>query len=285
MANLDIGALRRDFVPALPRAESLATAAAVAALAAIILPQLLHALPPIDTARGLTVAAVFAAALVSGLAGFAFSAIAGGAILHWSPANETVPLLLACSITTQLVSIIGLWRLMQWRRCATLLIGGLVGIPLGAALLQTLDARIFAVVFGGFLVCYSAWLLLKPSLVVRSDHPVVTALVGLAGGVLGGAIAFPGAIPTVWCNLRGLPKESQRGTVQPFILVMQLATLIYFSRAGMIAHGLTSEFLECAPAALAGTGVGLCLFHRINDQAFRRAVLVLLCLSGAMLAL
>jgi hypothetical protein len=174
---------------------------------------------------------------------------------------------------------------MQWKRCAIMLAGGLLGILLGAALLQTLDARVFAMAFGGFLVCYSLWLLAKPRLVVRSEHRVFEGVVGLFGGVLGGAIAFPGAIPTVWCNLRGFSKEIQRGTVQPFILIMQLAALVYFSKAGLIAHGLTSEYLECAPATLAGTGVGLCLFHRVKDADFRRAVLVLLCLSGAMLAL
>jgi hypothetical protein len=94
MANPGIGWSPRALAVALPRGESLAAAAAaLAALAAIALPQMVHALPPIDLDRGLTVAAVFAAALVSGLAGFVFSAIAGGLIPHWSPAAETVPLL------------------------------------------------------------------------------------------------------------------------------------------------------------------------------------------------
>jgi len=43
-------------------------------------------------------AAVFAVAFVSGLAGFAFSAVAGGIILHMLEPLEAVPLMMACSV-------------------------------------------------------------------------------------------------------------------------------------------------------------------------------------------
>src|SRR5882757_7867108 len=43
-------------------------------------------------------AAVFAGAFVSGLAGFAFSAVAGGILLHVFLPLEAVPLMMACSI-------------------------------------------------------------------------------------------------------------------------------------------------------------------------------------------
>ncbi len=46
-------------------------------------------------------AAVFAGAFVSGLAGFAFSAVAGGVLLHMLEPLEAVPLMMACSIGVQ----------------------------------------------------------------------------------------------------------------------------------------------------------------------------------------
>ena len=44
---------------------------------------------------------------------------------------------------------------------------------------------------------------------------------GVAGGVVGGLTAMPGALPTNWCDLRGVAKEVQRGEVQPFIAAMR----------------------------------------------------------------
>ena len=53
-------------------------------------------------------AAVFAGALVSGFIGFAFSAVAGAMLLHVLPATEAVPLMMACSIVTQAISLVAL---------------------------------------------------------------------------------------------------------------------------------------------------------------------------------
>ena len=36
---------------------------------------------------------------------------------------------------------------------------------------------------------------------------------------------MPGAIPTIWCDMRGMPKSDQRGLVQPFIAIMQVLAL------------------------------------------------------------
>jgi uncharacterized membrane protein YfcA len=232
----------------------------------------------------LIVISVAAGALVAGLAGFAFSAVAGSLLLHWVEPVTIVPVLLACSITTQLVSITKLRRSMQWRRCAPFLIGGFVGIPLGAALLRDSDPHRFAMWFGAFLIAYGSIMLLKPDLVIRTGSILVDAACGVLGGITGGAIAFPGAAPTIWCSLRALPKEVQRGVVQPFILVMQIATLIYFSRLGILTADTAAFYLVCAPAVLFGTWAGLRLFDRIDDAAFRRVVLVFLIVSGASLA-
>ena len=224
---------------------------------------------------------MFSGALVAGLAGFAFSAVAGALMLHWATPLTVVPLLLACSITTQLFSITRLRRTMQWRRCAPFVIGGLVGIPVGAALLRDTDPHRFGVCLGAFLITYGIFMLLKPSLVIRRGNYLADAAFGVLGGITGGAIAFPGAAPTIWCGLRGLPKDVQRGVVQPFILAIQVATLIYFSRLGMLTAATITGYLVCAPAVLFGTWLGLSLFDRIDDAAFRRVVLIFLIASGA----
>lgn len=230
-----------------------------------------------------TLAIIFAGSLAAGLAGFAFSAITGAILFHLTAPIDAVPLLLACSITTQLFSISRLWHTMQWRQCLPYLVGGFAGIPVGAELLRSFNPHIFAAGFGFFLICYSLYMLLRPQLVVRSGGRYVEIAAGFAGGITGGATAFPGAIPTVWCSLRGLSKLEQRGVVQPFILLMQIATLVYFSKLGMLASATLTTYLWCAPAVVLGTWLGLQLFNRIDDKRFRQVVLLFLIVSGATL--
>lgn len=230
-----------------------------------------------------TLGCVFAGSLVSGVVGFAFSAVAGALLLHLFAPKEAVPLLLACSVTTQLFSIMNMWDAMQWRRCASFLLGGILGIPLGAWLLLGLEPRVFMALFGIFLICYSVYTLLRPAVVLQSGNRLTDIAAGFAGGITGGAIALPGPIPTIWCNACELSKQEQRGIVQPFILLMQIATLVYFSRLGILVTGMLATYLWCVPAVVGGTWLGLRIFHRIDEATFKRLVLVFLLVSGAVL--
>lgn len=230
-----------------------------------------------------TLVAIFAGSFAAGLAGFAFSATAGAILFHWVAPVEAVPLLLVCSITTQLFSVASLWRTMQWRQCLPYLAGGLVGIPVGARLLENFNSHTFAAGFGLFLICYSTYMLLRPNLAFRAGSRFAEVAAGFAGGITGGATAFPGAIPTIWCNIRGLSKVEQRGIVQPFILLMQIATLVYFSKMGILASGTWTSYIWCLPAVIGGTWLGLKLFNRVDDVRFRRLILLFLLVSGATL--
>jgi len=230
-----------------------------------------------------TLVIIFAGSLAAGLAGFAFSAITGAILFHLVAPIDAVPLLLACSITTQLFSISKLWYTMRWRQCVPYLVGGFAGIPIGAQLLRSFDAHMFAAGFGFFLIVYSLYMLMRPHFVVHGGGRYVEVVAGFAGGITGGATAFPGAFPAVWCSLRGLSKLEQRGIVQPFILLMQIATLIYFSKLGILASSTLTTYLWCAPAVALGTWLGLQLFNRIDDKRFRQVVLLFLLISGATL--
>jgi uncharacterized protein len=227
--------------------------------------------------------AIFAGALVSGLAGFAFSAVVGTLLLRLVEPAEAVSLLLVSSLAAQLLCIADLREAIAWRRLLPLVAAGLAGIPIGALLLQVLPATIFAAVFGVFLVNYAALMLVRPAPATRGYSRISDLLSGFAGGVTGGAIAFPGAIPTIWCTRQDLPKDSQRALIQPFIVIMQVATIAYFSGIGIMTSETLLVSLVCAPAVLAGTWLGLRLYRYVDDGEFRRLVLVVLLICGATL--
>jgi hypothetical protein len=67
-------------------------------------------------------------------------------------------------------------------------------------------------------------LLIRRPLPLAAGAASVPALsvLGFAAGALGSLTAMPGALVVVWCELRGLSKESQRALVQPFIIAVQV---------------------------------------------------------------
>jgi uncharacterized membrane protein YfcA len=136
---------------------------------------------------------------------------------------------------------------------------------------------------GLLLVAYATFMLWRPRIVVRRQHPLFDATAGLLGGITGGAVAFPGAFVTIWCGLKGWTKERQRALYQPFILTTQVAALLLL----MLAHPVAGERLSVGvesllfmPPMLLGTSLGLTLFRRLSDGHFGVIVNVLLIASG-----
>src|ERR1700712_3476526 len=86
--------------------------------------------------------AVFAGAFVSGLAGFAFSAVAGAILLRIFQPLEAVPLMMACSVGVQAANRWALRKNIQWRGSLLLIAGGALGIPIAIHLLQTTDTHV-----------------------------------------------------------------------------------------------------------------------------------------------
>ncbi|WP_375309696.1 sulfite exporter TauE/SafE family protein [Bradyrhizobium sp. A5] len=231
--------------------------------------------------------AVFAGAFVSGLSGFAFSAVAGAILLHVFPPIEAVPLMMACSITVQAANLFALRKSMQWKTSLVFIAGGLLGIPIAIYLLQSVDTAIFRLGFGILVSLYAAYALFRPTVAYlrHMESPSRNALVGFGGGLVGGLTAMPGALPAIWCDIHGFPKTQQRGLVQPYIGVMQL-----FALALMLSHHSLSlkvliDFGLALPALAAGTAAGIVLFGRINEAAFKRIVLGLLLFSGVCLVI
>lgn len=234
---------------------------------------------------------LFLAGLVSGLSGFAFSAVAACS-LWLLPPLQAVPLIMLLSTCNQLLSAGALRKEIVLRStperegALAYIIGGLVGAPIGLGLLQALPARMFAGGLGLFLITYSVLVLLKPdSLRTRLSGWKPAVAVGTAGGIVGGFSAFPAAVPAVYLGLRGLNKAETRSITQPYILVLQLVSLsiLALTRHAIFDLQFWSLWALTLPAVLAGTWTGVTLYRRFNEVNFRRAVLILLLVSGVSL--
>lgn len=245
-----------------------------------------------DPAVGALVALLlFLAGLLSGLSGFAFSAVAA-CVLWVLPPLQAIPLLMLLSTCNQLISAGSLRKeivlLPTSERDGALpfILGGLAGVPAGLALLKGLPCTGFAAALGAFLIAYSVLMLCKPaSLRISLSGWRPAMLVGAAGGVVGGFSGFPGSMPVVYLGLRGVGKTEMRGVVQPYILTLQLVSLAILALTDSSIFNATFWALGCVtlPAALLGTFTGIALYRRLSDVNFRRAVLILLVVSGVSL--
>jgi uncharacterized membrane protein YfcA len=241
-------------------------------------------MPSTDPGLVMAVAAVvFAAALVSSIAGFAFSALAGAALVYvLQDPVRSVAIVTACSIAIHGYCVWSVRGALEWRLLAPFLLGGALTVPLGVWLLAHTPFEIFATGLGAFLIAYGGYLMLRCKELVLTSSAARDATVGGLGGLLAGLAGFPGASVTVWCGLRGWNKERQRALCQPFILFMQLEALALLGTARPAALPPETFYLYL-PLALLGAWAGVALLKRMSTAQFNLVVRLLLVVSGAAL--
>ncbi len=227
----------------------------------------------------------FVAALAAGLAGFAFALVASAFWYHLIPPTEAAPVVLVASLLMQVGTLLSLRGAVQWRAVKPFLVGGVLGVPLGTWALAHLDPKALGFAVGVLLICYGGYMLARIAL--RLAPPAVTrggrgadGLVGFIGGVMGGVGGFSGALPSIWCDLRGWRKDVARGIYQPFILLMQTLGIIGAAMAGLFNSRSGELLLWLLPVLLAGGVLGVKMYNAATAERFRLLLLVLLLVSG-----
>jgi uncharacterized protein len=99
-------------------------------------------------------------------------------------------------------------------------------------------------------------------------------------GLVGGATGLAGIVATIWCTLRGWPRDEQRTVFQPVGVAVFLMTGLWLGGAGLVGRDTIGLFAIGLPALLAGTWLGLRLYGRLDEAGFRTVILGLLLISG-----
>ena len=229
-------------------------------------------------------AATFAAALVTGAAGFAFGLVASAVWLYILTPLQTATLIIWFGLIVQGYAVWKLRRPISWSRIAPLVLGAALGVPLGVIVLSSTNPHYLRAGIGAVLILYSLYGLLRPSMKpFTAGGMAADAGVGFLNGALGGATGLAGIIATIWCQVRGWPKDQQRAVFQPVGVATFAMSAIWLGGQGSISRDVLWLFALGLPVLLAGTWVGLKLYGKLDEAQFRKVVLVLLLASGVVL--
>lgn len=214
------------------------------------------------------------AAFVRGYSGFGFSAlVVASSSLVTNPLNF-VAVVMFCEFLMTFQQWSGVWRDIDWRRVVTLMLGAVVGLPIGLWALTGvgIDAARAIVAIYVLVMCavlLAGWNLKRPQ--GAAPH--------LAFGVLSGLANAPG--------MGGLPVvtffAAQRVVPNVFraTLIAYFAVLDLYSAPLMWWHGMvTWDTLQAAGLSLPIIGIGIWLgsrhFLHTDPKDFRRFAILLL---------
>jgi uncharacterized protein len=228
----------------------------------------------------LFVLATFLGGFVSGFSGFAMGIVVSGIWLHLITPIQTAALIAGYGLLTQGYGIAKLRHEWSWQSIWPLIAGTAIGIPIGVMLLTQINPTWVRFGVGMLLVLYAAYGLVRPPLGPFKISAPADVAIGIANGLVGGLTGLGGIVSTISCQLRGWSKDKQRAVFQPVLF----AAFVIISISQLVAGSYTAETVKLyaigLPFMVAGIWIGFKLYGSINDETFRKTVLVLVLVAG-----
>lgn len=221
---------------------------------------------------------------VNGLSGFGTGLMSLGIWLQVMQVEEAVPVVAAMSVISGLQSLwltrhavrTGLHRLPRF------LFPALIGLPIGAWLLNWIDATHLKLSVAFFMLFYTAFFLLRGRLsqLFTREHPFLDCLAGLFGGVMGGAASLSGVIPTMWCALQPWDKFQTSAVLRPYNVVILSLAFLWYLAAGHVSFTTWIYTAIALPVTLVFSRIGVAAFKKLTDDMFRNVLVGLMLLSA-----
>ncbi len=171
----------------------------------------------------------FVAGIVQGATGFGSGLVLNAFWLHILEPSIAIPLNIISCLFISGLPIYKLRKSLDFSKLKSFIFLGVIGIPIGMLLLTITKPSSFKVAIGFLLIIYSIWMITSRGFSIKvNKNRLIDQLIGLISGIMGGFAALGGLLPTIWVSLQKLPKNSQRGTYEPFIFITSIASIISF---------------------------------------------------------
>ncbi len=220
-------------------------------------------------------------AFVQGVTSFGFSLIALPLLALWMPMREIVPLLVICSLVLNVMMLYSLYRHVAIRLIGMLLVGGVVGIPVGILLLNIVSGYTLKLAAGFVIVAVSLVLLSGKKFILKSPKRYYLPL-GFVAGIMQGSLSLSGPPLVLFLSNQGVEKQTFRANLTAFFTAMNLLSLPGFLMSGVLNGPLLSMSLWALPGMIIGILLGGKVASWMPEDLFRRVSLVLMCLAGIM---
>lgn len=218
----------------------------------------------------LLIIAVFCfAAFLQGVTGFGYG----------MAAMALLPLLIDFRQATLLVCVLGLsvnlftlvmYRVQyDWRRGRALIVGAVIGAPLGVAMIQLVDVHILSRFLGGLICVFTLNELLLARQGWKLTPPWTALPLGLLSGFFGAAFNIGGPPAVMYAYSQDWTKQQVVAVLQVLFLVIGVLRVVLSASAGLLdIHDFTLPLLTLAPM-FACIWLGRTLLDRIPQKGLR----------------
>lgn len=223
-----------------------------------------------------------AASLVLGLAGFGNALVAMAFLPYFMPPATAIAVLTIYTIVFAIAIFVPVRQHLTPGGVAYLLVGTVLGTPLGVWILVTVSTSTLNRIIGAVLVVVVLleWAGVYPERLTGRRWSIGA---GLFAGMMGGAVGMPGPPVVLYSTTQGWSPRTIKANLQVFFFVNQVVILAGYWWAGLLNREVWRLSASFALPAAAGTALGILLFTRVDHVRFRQVVFAVLLVSGIIL--
>ncbi len=230
-------------------------------------------LSPELTSNLLLILIVFFSAVLQGVTGFGYSLIALPLLVLLLPPSIVTPFLILSSIAINIVLIYNLRTSINYKIISPLIFPAIAGTPLGIILLSAVPPYIIKFA-AGIIIFFTALFLMRNYKFELKNKFLSNLIVGFSSGILNGSTSMSGPPIILLFAANNEKKDSLKGNFALFAVITNIIAIAGFILTGGINEYILKISLINLPALLGGTYLGILLAKSINEEAFRKMVLV-----------
>ena len=153
----------------------------------------------------------------------------------------------------------------------------------GILILKNSSPVALKIVFGLIVIALGVEMLLRDRAGKKGrGNKIVLGLIGLLAGIMSGLFGV-GALMTAYMSRTTETAGEFRGNICMVFLINDLTRLVLYIMTGVLNADILMTVLKLAPFMAAGLAAGNILADKINEKAVKKAITILLILSGVSL--
>jgi len=212
----------------------------------------------------------FLAGLVQGLIGFGFGLVSMSLLVLIVDIKTAVPLVAVFALLTQVQLLVTLYSDIYWKHARMLIIGSVIGAPIGVMILRDINGGLLLFVLGIILILYAILSWRGHITMQKEINPVFGSFVGLIGGILGGALNTSGPPAVIYASAQPWLKNQIISTLQIYFFSTTAVQLVTLAATGILGKDTLLLNLKLFPMVLLGVAIGFTIYKRLDQEKFKK---------------
>jgi len=214
---------------------------------------------------------VFIASIIRGFNGFGFSAICISGFSFILPAIEIVPIILALEVVISIFMVPYIWNKIDWRFVFKILLGIIIGSPIGLYLLKYLNPQTTHLSVCLLIIFFSI-LLMKGFSNQKINNNYGKFFTGIVSGTLNGLTTLGGMPVALFLLITSIQPAVIRGSLAALFFLTDIYAFFLSFFSGIVDMTTIYRVIPLIVILPLGVFIGDKFFVKSKEETYRKVV-------------